>query len=1053
MKTIYKLLAIVLFAATATHAQETELLVRQPSISPDGSMISFSYQGDIWTVSFDGGEAKRLTIHEAYESSPIWSPDGSHIAFNGSRYGNNDIFTIPASGGKSKRITYYSGGDILFDWTESGDLLFQSNRTFNHVEWDSELQTVSAEGGTPVRLMDALGKMPVMSPDGRYVAFVRGSCRISREEYSGPADLDLWLYDTREKSFTLLTDNSVNDFLPRWKDNNTLYFISARSGRYNIYSMDVTSSDVQAVTNFSDDGVRHFDVSSNGNVVFARQLGVHTLAAGTGNINTIPITLSSDYRFYPEDYETFTNNISEYSISPNGEYSAMTVRGEIVIKKNDKEVRKTINVSDHPFRDRSPVWLNDSTVVFTSDREGQYDLYLARSSDKNKTGIFESLKHEVVRITNTKEHEQNPVISPDGKKIAYTQGRGTLITASIDSKGKLSDKKVLLEGWATPGGISWSPDSKWLAYSLADLYFNNEVYIHAADNSKEPVNVTMHPKGDFSPVWSRDGSKLGFISGRNNGDNDVWFVWLTEEDWLKTKEDREEGYYFDAEEEKDESEEITVNIDFENIHERLWQVTSMPGNEGGLVISKDGETFFFTASDPSASGRDLYSISFDRDDLKQLTEGGQNPYAMMLSPDGKKYFALKRGMLNEVDGKGKFTSLPFRFSMLINHQEEQKQVFDEAWSGLNEGFYDPQFHGDDWDALHKKYRPWALAASTSQDFRYMFNWMLGQLNASHMGLFGPNPEEVSRQRTGLLGIAVKPVRRGVEVTHVIKSSPADRKNSKLEVGDVITHVNGKEVAPETNFYSYFVNQSSEQILLQVRDKDGDTREIVIRPTNSLSDELYEEWIDSREKLTEKYSNGRLGYIHIEGMNWPSFERFERELTAQGHGKEGVVIDVRWNGGGWTTDYLMAVLNVRQHAYTIPRGATNNLDRDHEKYSGYYPYSERLPLAWWTKPSIAISNESSYSNAEIFSHAFKTLGIGKLVGMPTFGAVISTGGMGLLDGSFVRMPFRGWYVKATGENMENGPAVPDIIIDNEPDSKIKGEDPQLKRAVEELLKDL
>jgi Tol biopolymer transport system component/C-terminal processing protease CtpA/Prc len=1047
-------MGVAMLITFVAQAQESELLIREPSISSDGSMISFSYQGDIWTVPFEGGEANRLTIHEAYESSPIWSPDGSMIAFNGSRYGNGDIFTIPATGGKSNRITYYSGGDALFDWTSSGQLLFQSNRTFNHVEWDSELQTVPAEGGTPVRLMDALGKMPVMSPNGRYIAFVRGSCRIAREEYNGPADLDLWLYDTRNKTFTLLTDNSVNDFLPRWKDDNTLYFISAESGRYNIYAMDVSTSETEAVTSYEDDGVRHFDVSSNGDVVFEHQLGLHTIASGSNEVKTVQVSLSTDYRFYPEDYETFTSNIDEYSVSPNGEYTAMTIRGEIVIKKNDKEVSRTVNVSDHPYRDQSPVWLNDSTVVFVSDRDGQYDLYLARSSDENKTNIFESLKHEVIRLTNTGEHEQNPLISPDGKKIAYTQGRGTLITASIDEEGDMSDRNVLLDGWDTPGGVAWSPDSKWLAYSLADLYFNDEIFIHAADNSMEPVNVSMHPKGDYNPVWSRDGSKLGFISGRNNGDNDIWFAWLTEEDWLKTEEDREEGYYFEEESDSEESDDdVTVEIDFENIHERLWQVTSMPGDESGLVFSKDGETIFFTASDPAASGRDLYSVSFDREDLKQLTEGGQSPYAMTLSPDGEKYFALKRGILNEVDGSGKFTALPFRFNMLINYEAEQMQVFDEAWSALNEGFYDPQFHGDDWDALRDKYRPWALSASTSQDFRDMFNWMLGQLNASHMGLYGSNPEEVSSQRTGLLGIAVKPVRNGAEVTDVIKNSPADREVSKLSVGDVITHVNGKQVAAGTNFYSYFVNQGSEQILLQVRDEDGDSREIVIRPTNSLGDELYEEWIDSREKLTEEYSNGRLGYIHVEGMNWPSFERFERELTAQGYGKEGVVIDVRWNGGGWTTDYLMTVLNVRQHAYTIPRGATDDLDRDHLKYKEYYPYSERLPLAWWTKPSVAISNESSYSNAEIFSHAFKTLGVGKLVGMPTFGAVISTGGMGLLDGSFVRMPFRAWYVKATEENMENGPAVPDVLIDNEPDSKARGEDPQLKKAVEVLLEQI
>lgn len=411
MKFFKSLGALAILLSSSAFAQQTDLLVRQPAISPDGSTIGFSFQGDIWTVPFNGGEARRLTVHEAYESAPIWSPDGQTIAFNGSRYGNTDIFTIPAKGGASKRLTYHSGSDMLSDWTVKGSLLFESNRTFNQVEWDRELQMIPAMGGTPSRFMDALGKMPAMSPDGRYIAFVRGSCRISREEYNGPADLDIWLYDTKDQSFTLLSDNTVNDFLPRWKDDNTLYFISARTGRYNVFAMDVVSKETEAITNFSEDGVRHFDVDNNGNLVFVRQLGLHTMSAANGRINSVPIELSTDFRFYPEEYETFTSNITDYSVSPNGAYTAMNIRGEIVIKSNDKEVRKTTNVSNHPFRDRNPVWLNDSTVVFTSDRDGQYDLYLARSSDENKTDIFKSLKHEVIRLTNTDVQELNPVIS------------------------------------------------------------------------------------------------------------------------------------------------------------------------------------------------------------------------------------------------------------------------------------------------------------------------------------------------------------------------------------------------------------------------------------------------------------------------------------------------------------------------------------------------------------------------------------------------------------------------------------------------------------------
>ena len=242
------------------------------------------------------------------------------------------------------------------------------------------------------------------------------------------------------------------------------------------------------------------------------------------------------------------------------------------------------------------------------------------------------------------------------------------------------------------------------------------------------------------------------------------------------------------------------------------------------------------------------------------------------------------------------------------------------------------------------------------------------------------------------------------------------------------------------------------MLLDIKRADQPT-EVVLWPTTSLSDEKYDNWVETRRKLTEEYSNGRLGYLHIRGMNWTSFERFERELMAAGYGKDGIVIDVRYNGGGWTTDYLMAVLNVEQHAYTIPRGATDNLDKDQKKFRDKYPYSERLPLSAWTKPSIAMSNENSYSNAEIFAHAYKSLDIGKLVGRPTFGAVISTGAERLVDGSIIRMPFRGWWVKESDANMDFTPAQPDIEVFNPPAYKAKNVDPQLERAVEELLKTL
>ncbi|MEM6525445.1 MAG: S41 family peptidase [Bacteroidota bacterium] len=1055
------LIAALLITHSTGFSQPDITLVRTPALSPDGTTMAFSYQGDIWRIPISGGEPRRLTIHEAHEINPIWSPDGQSIAFNSNRWGNSDIYTINKDGGTPFRVTYHSSNDILSDWADNNTIYFSSSRAYRQIEWDSEIHAVPAKGGTPIRYLDAVGKMPSMSPNGNLIAFVRGSCRISREDYNGPADMEVWIYNVKTRQYIRITENETNDYMPRWADDNTLIFIGVSSGRYNLHSLKIKSNGASdgiptPLTSYKGEGVRNFDVK-NDIVVFERDTRIYKMNIG-GKPEVINIDIKADYRFDPIEKKTFTNGISGYQVSPNNKLTAMVIRGEIFVKENDKEKKRSINISNHSYRDQGVVWLSDSTILFTSDRNGQYDLYMAKSADPNKSDIFKTLKFELVRLTKTDENESSPVISPDRKKIAFRRGRGKLVVADIE-EGKLKNEKVLLDGWSTPSGTTWSPDSKWLAYALSDLTFNSDIYIHPVDNSKAPVNISMHPRRDRAPFWSEDGSKLAFASNRNNGDDDIWFVWLKREDWEKTQRDRDEGYYFEPEEKNPEDDKKKdgkkkevepIQIDFEDIHDRLFQVTSRPGNEGSPVVSKDGEKIYFTAGSDVSSGRDLYSVKWDGKETKELTKGGQNPYGISLEPTGKGLYFLKRGSLSKLDSKsGKATLLPHSAKINIDHNNEREQVFEEAWSALNEGFYDPAFHGKDWKGLKKKYKKWALAASTSQDFYYVFNLMLGQLNASHMGLFGGNDEKTQRESTGRLGIEVVPEKGGVKVVHIVPHTPADKVKSKLYVGDVITSVNGQKMASDANFYGLLAEETGNQVLLEIKGTNGSSREVVIRPSRSINAQLYEEWIKEKQALTEKYSNGRLGYIHIRGMNLPSFERFERELMASGLGKEGIVIDVRYNGGGWTTDYLMAVLNVKQHAYTIPRGAAKSLD-ENKNFTQYYPYSERLPLSSWTKPSIAMCNESSYSNAEIFSHAYKTLGIGTLVGMPTFGAVISTGGQGLLDGSFVRMPFRAWYVKATEENMENGPAVPDVIIDNPPASRAIGQDAQLKKSVELLL---
>ncbi|WP_456420408.1 S41 family peptidase [Lutibacter sp.] len=1070
MKNIVFILLCVFSIHTNLHSQNNPL-INSPSLSPDGKIMAFNYQGDIWTVSTSGENLNRLTIHNAYDTNPIWSTNGKLIAFQSNRYGNNDIFTIPSNGGTPTRITFHSADDKITDFTPENNIIFTTVRNFVQIEREPEIQSVSANGGTPFRILNALGFDAKLSPNKKFIAFTRGTCRIEREAYKGPANRDIWLYDIKNDKYNQLTTFKGQDLAPNWANNNTIYFQSARSGKYNIHKITIDNlgektGTISQLTFLKDMGLFSFNMSKNGrDIIFVSGDKVWLLDTTTKKITPIYITINSDYRFDPIERKTYTSDASEMVVSPNGKYRIMVIRGEIFITENDPDKSRSINISNSSYKDFNVSWLNNTTVIFISDRNGFNNIYTITSNDPTNKNLFTTLKRKITQITNNTEGNTNPVLSPNKKLIAYNQGYGKLIIASISEEGKINNEKMLLNGWDAPSNIAWSPDSKWVTYNLSDLYFNEEIYIHKADNSQKPVNISMHPKSDIGAIWSKDGSKIAFSSNRNNGDHDIWFVWLKKEDWEKTQQDWDEIAVEnkDKKEEKKEGDKTKNNveditIDFENIYERQQQVTSYTGGEYLDAISKDGKTFYYTTGN---SGRgnpdiesDLYQINWEGKEKKKLTSDNTRPESVSLNSEEDFIYYLSKGKSFRIKlANDKKENLPFKAVVKINYKEEANQIFEEAWLVINNRFYDPKHHGQDWHKLKNIYKPLALKASTRTDFKGIFNKMLGQINASHMGMYrGEKRESVQEETTGILGIEFTPKNKQLKVSNVIPNTASDREVSKLHEGDIITSVNGEKVSVSENIYKHLVNTANEKIILGVI-SNGKEKEIIIRPKSNSKTDNYKAWVKERKRLTEKYSNGRLGYIHIQGMNWTSFERFERELTAAGLGKEGIVIDVRYNGGGWTTDYLMAVLNVKQHAYTIPRGAAKDLKKEHRKFKNYYPYSERLPLAALTKPSIALCNQNSYSNAEIFSHAYKELKIGKLVGTPTFGAVISTGGQNLIDGSYIRVPFRGWYVKSSGKNMDFTPATPDIIINNNPDDRAKGKDSQLKKAVEELLKQL
>ena len=1031
---------------------------RHPALSPDGSEIAFSWQGDLWIVSSAGGDARRLTVHQAYDHSPSWSPDGREIAFSSNRHGNDDIFVASVRDGFTERLTFHSDDDQMQSWSPDGKTLyFGSNRESRA----GLIYAVSRAGGRPLRVTGDRGFGASVSPDGKWLAYVRGYSNWWRKHYRGPASRDIWVRALSGGPSQHIVAWQGTDDRPFWSpDGRSLYFQSEREdGVKNLWRQDLlidgervdpAGSPVRLTNLPAEGSVQYLNVSRDGSLAVFEQMGtLWTVPTSGGGAKQLGIECGGDQKQNEVVRSVMSSGATEFAFAPGEKQIAFVVEGELdAALVDDGELKDAVRLTATDAREKDIAWLDEKALIYVSDRYGSDDLFRMFSTDKDEERLGKSRYRNEVRLTLDQETENHPQVSPDGETVLYRKGTRVLWTMKPDG----TNQKRLLET-SQVLHADWAPDSRWVAYSITTHGSAEDIFICDVE-SGETVNVSNHPADDFHPLWSGDGKRLAWASRTDDGFYSVKYLWLTHEEADKSDAERErEEEEKDADDEskkdkkdkKDDADEETeveatppVRIDWDDLSERVRTVTTVRGFYWDYDQSPDGKHFALR-TDLLEGQMELWTVDWDGDNLRRMTKGGANPTRMLWSEDSESVRFVGGGAIksikNEADASPE--TLGFSAELTVNGRERRLQKFNEAWRLLEDGFYDANFHGVDWGAIRVKYRRRAEAAVMYEDFKDVIREMIGELNASHLGTWGGPSDATGDDRTGLLGFTPDDSHtgEGVRVARVLPRGPLDREGRRVMAGDTILAIDGVRIAPGANYYPLLNHKRAKEVDLLVRAEDGEELTITVEPVGSVREMDYRAWMDTSRSMVEKQSGGRLGYLHMSGMGDDNWDQFVADMFSRANGKDGLILDIRFNGGGSIHDQVLTFLSRRPYCYSIGRGDPDIDFNSIERFDG---------------PIVLLINEASYSDAEIFPAGFKELGLGRVVGMPTFGAVIGTNNVPLIDGTMFRIPGTGWY-RMDGRNLENDPVTPDILVPSVPEENLRNRDAQLEAGIAECLR--
>ena len=1073
-----KKLFFLLLLALSLQLGAQPLWMRYNVISPQGDKIAFCYKGDVYVVPVGGGRAMQLTTSPSYETTPVWSPDGKTIAFASDRNGNYDIYTVSVEGGEATRVTTNSAYETPLAFSPDGKEIYFSAQIQKSAEnaqfpasWITELYKVGVNGGRPEQVV----AVPVCSmsfdKDGKSFLYYdrKGSENVWRKHHVSSVARDVVYYDAKNDTHTILTTNVGEDRDPRYLPGyQEVVFLSERNGgSFNVYKAPIDNLEkAEAVTRYKTHPVRFLSVANNGVICYGYmgEIYAHYVGEKPKKVHVEIVNDQPSEQIEKKDFK----GIGDFDLSQDGKLVAFTSRGEIFVTGAD-EYTTTKQITHTPEPERNPTFSKDArTLVYASERDGYWRLYQAsikREDDYNF--VYATLIDEKPLLDIDDGVERiAPTYSPDGKEIAFIEGRNILKVYNTETKEVRTITNGCQHYETDDYGFSyrWSPDGKWFVLTLTTHMREpyTDIGIVKADGSQKIYNITESAYIDGNPQWVLDGNAIIYRSNRYGmrshaswgSQNDAFIAFLNQEAYDKFRLSKEEYALMkeiekadkdkvkdskkdekkDDKKEKKEEKPKEIEVDLDHLQDRIVRLTPMSSNMSGMALSKDGDKFYFMAS--FEKGFDLWELDVREKSMKILKKMGQG--GAQLCMQGDNVFVLSGGNLQKVDKGGKSTNIKYDATMQLDLAAEREYMFNHVFLQIEKRFFMKDHNGVDLELMKKAYQPFLAHINNNYDFSEMLSEILGELNVSHTGS-GYRPAGKG-DATAEFGVLLDLDYRGdgLKIAEVVEGSPFDKEKSKVKAGCIITKIDGVEIKKGMDYYPLLNNKAGKTVLVTV--SEGKTTwEETVKPIShgAMNELLYHRWVKRNEATVETMSKGKLGYVHIRSMGDASYRDVYSQILGKYNLCDGVVIDTRFNGGGRLHEDIEVLFSGEKYLEQVINDSVSCV----------------MPSRRYNKPSVMIIGEANYSNAHGTPWVYKYKKMGTLVGMPVPGTMSSVTWETLQDPSlYFGLPVVG-YRTEQGNWLENSQLEPDVKVRNTPEKLAIGEDEQLEAAVRELQKEV